>query len=176
VFLYSYGPFPLCYSPVGEALSGVVMGGIVPVACYYAMTGELSRNAALCSVPVIITIALIMLTNNGCDVEKDLESGRLTLPARIGRANALKLHTAMFVIALVWAGAFILFLFPKGLWVLPLLCVWLIPAEYRLVKYGFLPENRVRSMAQSTTINIRLNSIYAAMILLSAIDVSYNVI
>jgi len=168
VFLYSYGPLPLSYTPVGEALSGLVMGGIIPVACVYAMTGQLSWIAVICSVPLIITIGLIMLTNNGSDIEKDLSSGRLTIPARIGRPGALKLHIAMFTCAMAWAGLVVLFLFPEGIWALPLLCLWLIPQEYSLIKLGLKPENRVRSMSLSTNMNIRLNAVYIAMILLSA--------
>jgi len=174
VFLYSYGPLPLSYTPGGEALSGVVMGGIIPVACFYAMTGELSGKAAVCSVPIIITIGLIMLTNNGSDIEKDTGSNRLTLAVRIGRTATLRLHIALFTIAMVWAGAVILFFFPIGLWILPLLCAWLIPQERRLVKNGLLPENRIRSMSISTTINIRLNAVYSAMILLSSVGVSFS--
>ena len=172
VFLYSYGPKPLCYTPVGEVLSGVVMGGIIPVACVYAMTGALSWQAVVISVPVIITIGLIMLTNNGSDVEKDTESGRLTVPARIGRPKALRLHIALFSIAMAWAGAVIVFFFPNGIWVLPLFCAWIIPQEYHLIKNGLLKENRTRSMAMSTAINIRLNAVYAAMILLSVITLT----
>jgi len=169
VFFYSYGPLPLSYTPVGEALSGVVMGGIIPVACVYAMTGQLSWIAVFCSVPLIITIGLIMLSNNGSDIEKDLISDRLTIPARIGRPNALRLHIAMFATAMAWAGLVIVLLFPKGIWILPLLCVWLIPQEYRLIKLGLKPENRVSTMSLTTNINIRLNAVYIAMILLSAI-------
>jgi len=172
VFLYSYGPLPLSYTPAGEALSGLVMGGIIPVACVYAMTGALSPTAVFCSGPLIITIGLIMLTNNGSDIEKDLSSGRLTFPARFGRPKALHLHIALFATAMAWAGLTVLLLFPTGIWVLPLLCVWLIPQEYRLVQYGLLPENRVRSMALQAAINIRLNAVYAAMILLSAITLT----
>jgi len=173
VFLYSYGPRPLCYTPVGEVLSGVVMGGIIPVACVYAMTGVLSWQAVVISVPIILTIGLIMLTNNGSDVEKDLASDRLTVPARIGRPKALRLHVALFSIAMAWTGAVVFLFFPNGIWALPLLCAWLIPQEYHLIKNGLLPQNRVRSMAISTAINIRLNAVYAAMILLSVITLTY---
>ena len=172
VFLYSYGPRPLCYTPVGEVLSGVVMGGIIPVACVYAMTGAFSWQTLIISVPVIITISLIMLTNNGSDIEKDLASGRLTGPARIGRKKALGLHVALFTIAMIWAGAAVFLIFPNGIWTLPLLCAWLIPQEYNLIKNGLLPENRARSMAISTAINIRLNAVFAATILLSVITLT----
>jgi 1,4-dihydroxy-2-naphthoate octaprenyltransferase len=169
VFFYSYGLLPLSYTPIGEALSGIVMGGIIPIACVYAMTGELSPITVVYSIPVIITIGLIMMTNNTCDIEKDLESNRLTLPARIGRPATLRLHTILFAAAMTCSGIIILFHFPNALWILPLFAACVIPQEYRLIKIGMTPDNRARSMALTTGINIRLNAVYNTMILLSAI-------
>ena len=166
VFAYSYGPLPLCYTPVGEALSGVVMGGIVPVACVYAMTGSLSPLAALCSIPLIVTIGLVMLANNGSDIEKDLGSRRMTLPARIGRPAAIRLHVALFAAAMACAAAIVLLFFRNGAWLLPLFCAWTIPQECRLAKAGLLPENRIVSMSLATATNIRLNALYIAMVLM----------
>ena len=42
VFLYSGGKTPISYLPIGEAVSGVVMGGLIPLACYQVLTGSLS--------------------------------------------------------------------------------------------------------------------------------------
>ncbi|MDR3364031.1 MAG: prenyltransferase [Clostridiales Family XIII bacterium] len=167
VFLYSYGPLPLCYTPVGEALSGIVMGGIIPFACVFAMTGSLSWGTAVYSIPLIITIGLIMLSNNGSDIEKDLASRRMTLPARIGRRATLKLHAALFAAAVACAAAVILLRVPGGAWLLPLFLAWVVPQERRLVKNGLKPDGRVRSMSLSTGVNIRLNAVYATMILLA---------
>lgn len=35
---YSFSKFPLSYLPVGEVISGFVMGGIIPLASYYVFT------------------------------------------------------------------------------------------------------------------------------------------
>ncbi|MCL1896090.1 MAG: prenyltransferase [Clostridiales bacterium] len=169
VFAYSYGPLPLCYTPAGEALSGIVMGGIIPVACVYAMTGSLSPFAIVCSIPVIITISLIMLTNNGSDIEKDLESRRMTLPARIGRPAAIRLHAILFAAAMACAALVALLYFRNGAWLIPLFCAWLIPQEYRLIKAGLAPENRILSMSLAAGINIRMGAVYIAMILLPGV-------
>ena len=169
VFFYSYGLLPLSYTPIGEALSGIVMGGIIPFACVYAMTGELSWMTVIYSVPIIITIGLIMLTNNGSDIEKDFDSHRMTLPSRIGRPATLRLHAALLAAAMACVAIIVLMRFPNGAWVLPLFCAWIIPQEYRLVKSGLTPENRVRSMSLVTGINIRLNTVYIAMIVLQCI-------
>jgi len=170
VFLYAYGVIPLSYTPVGEFLSGVVMGGVIPLACFYAFTRSLDPRIVAYSVPVILTIALIMLTNNGCDIEKDRAAQRHTLPTRIGRRRALMLHALLFAAALAWASAVSVFRFGlAAAWLIPLLCAWLIPQEVRLVREGLLPENRIRSMALATGTNIRLNALYAAMVLLPSL-------
>ena len=70
VVLYSGGKTPISYLPIGEAVSGIVMGGLIPLACYHVLTLQFEPLVLIWSVPVIIGIGLIMLTNNTCDVEK----------------------------------------------------------------------------------------------------------
>ncbi|MCL2493764.1 MAG: prenyltransferase [Clostridiales bacterium] len=170
VFAYSYGFVPLSYTPVGELLSGLVMGGVIPVACFYAFTGRLTPFALLASVPLILTIGLIMLTNNACDIEKDIASERHTLPTRFGRTVTKRLHGALFAVALAVAAALSIVRFGLvNLWMAPLLCLWLIPMETALLGTDFAPERRVRAMSLSTGANIRLNTVYAVMILLPSV-------
>ncbi len=165
IFCYSYGAWPISYTPSGEFFSGFVMGGIITFATYYALTGHLSWQAALYSVPLIITIGLIMLTNNSCDIEKDSAADRHTLPGRIGRERAKRLHVILFAIAALFAGLVVVLRFPGGAWMLPLFALFTIPVEYRqIAKTGLLPENRVQAMIATTTTNVRLVGMYALMI------------
>jgi 1,4-dihydroxy-2-naphthoate octaprenyltransferase len=173
VFVYSYGLIPLSYTPIGEFLSGAVMGGVIPVACYYAFTGILSWQIVIYSIPVIVTIALIMLTNNGSDIEKDVASGRHTLPTKIGRARALALHKGMFAMAVGVAIAVAAVQFREGLWLAPLLCAWIVPLECRIAKTGLNPAGRILSMTTATGINIKLNALYAMMVLLPALQFTF---
>ncbi|WP_185650869.1 hypothetical protein [Clostridium sp. DJ247] len=55
----------------------------------------------LISLPLISGIANIMLSNNICDIEDDLENKRYTLPVYIGSDNALKLYKALYYIAYI---------------------------------------------------------------------------
>lgn len=171
IFCYSYGLIPISYTASGEFFSGFVMGGIITFATYYAFTGHLSWQAALYSVPLIITIGLIMLTNNSCDIEKDAAAGRHTLPGRIGRARARRLHVVLFAIAAAFAGLVVALRFPGGAWMLPLFALFTIPVEHRqIAKTGLLPENRVQAMMATTTTNVRLAGMYALMIGFSRLD------
>ena len=73
VVMYSGGKTPLSYLPVGEAVSGIVMGGLIPLACYQVLSGTFTFMALLWAAPTIIGVGLIMMTNNTCDIEKDIE-------------------------------------------------------------------------------------------------------
>ena len=42
VVAYSAGKTPISYLPIGEVVSGFVMGGLIPLACYQVLTGELN--------------------------------------------------------------------------------------------------------------------------------------
>lgn len=107
---YSFGPIPISRTPFGEILSGFFMGGIILFLSIYVHVfgSEIIRLTLndwelfidvnvkefiyvfLLSVPAISGIANIMLANNICDREDDIENKRYTLPVYIGNDNALK--------------------------------------------------------------------------------------
>ena len=170
VVAYTFGLLPLSYTPTGEFVSGFVMGGIIPLACFYAFTKILSFQTLIYSIPAIITIALIMLTNNSSDIEKDMANDRLTFAARIGRPRAIKVHATLFACAMAAVSVIVCVNYINGAWLLPLFAAWLIPMEVRLLRGGLLPEKRISSMILTTGINIRLNAIYCGMIALSLLS------
>ena len=54
VVLYSAGSSPISYLPLGEAVSGIVMGGLIPLAVYQVITGQLNFFVLVWSIPTII--------------------------------------------------------------------------------------------------------------------------
>ena len=91
VVLYSAGKSPISYLPLGEAVSGIVMGGLIPLAVYQVITNVLDFRMLFIAIPTIIGVGLIMLTNNTCDIERDIPANRKTLPVLLGREAARKL-------------------------------------------------------------------------------------
>lgn len=107
--LYSFGPVPISRMPLGEIFSGFFMGfGIIFLSIYIHVfdqniisliyeKGMLTINMdmieivyiILFSLPAIIGIANIMLANNICDMDDDIENKRYTLPIYIGKEKAL---------------------------------------------------------------------------------------
>ena len=103
---YSYGPVPLSHGPYGEIVSGFFYGAVIPAIIVYVndparlLSYSLSTEALSVQVNIAPTIGLIllavvpfcltanvMLANNICDVERDVQVGRYTLPHYLGRAS-----------------------------------------------------------------------------------------
>lgn len=119
--LYSAGPVPISRTPFGEVFSGLFMGFFIPFVSIYihvfdqemltlTLAGHnltvgvnISDISAifLCSVPGIAGIANIMLANNICDMEDDLENNRFTLPIYIGKEKSLILFKCIYYSAYI---------------------------------------------------------------------------
>ena len=118
-FLYSFGPLPISHTPFGEIFSGLTMGIGIPFITYYANVFDknvLNVSFAtptltiafdvyqivgilLISLPCVFGIANIMLGNNICDIEDDLQNKRYTLPVIIGKSRALTLLKLLYALA-----------------------------------------------------------------------------
>ena len=118
---YTFGPIPISRMPLGEVLSGVTMGfGIFwiviflnsPEASFARMgleEGILFIRLALLdhfkvvllSLPLVCTIANIMLSNNLCDLETDITNHRYTLVYYIGKPTALKLYQGLYLVSFI---------------------------------------------------------------------------
>ncbi|MCG7342514.1 1,4-dihydroxy-2-naphthoate polyprenyltransferase [Sporosarcina sp. ACRSL] len=101
-YLYTGGPIPIAYTPFGELISGVVMGMLLILIAFYIQTGEVTTNAILISIPSMLLVAAIMMSNNIRDLEGDKEGGRKTLAILVGRSNAITILASFFIVAYVW--------------------------------------------------------------------------
>lgn len=116
--IYTWGPVPISRTPLGELVSGVVMGGIITFISMYIHVYNwgfvtLSAQGAnlnfslniieiaglvLIALPLVTGIANIMLANNICDMEDDFVNRRFTLPIVIGKKYALRLFAGLYAI------------------------------------------------------------------------------
>lgn len=116
--LYSFGPIPISRMPLGELFSGLFMGFVIIFISAYIHSDQSVVTLLLqggwidlhinilevlylfwFSVPAILGIAGIMLANNICDIEDDVENRRYTLPVYIGRKNALLLFKLLYYVS-----------------------------------------------------------------------------
>lgn len=119
--LYTFGPVPISRMPLGEIFSGFFMGFVIMfISTYIHVYDENMINIIyeyssliirinikevififLVSLPAVVGISNIMLANNICDVEDDMENKRYTLPIYIGRDRALRLFRVLYYIAYI---------------------------------------------------------------------------
>lgn len=118
--LYTYGPIPISRQPLGEVMSGLFYGLLIPFILVHinSPTGTLLAfdfsfevislkiqvmpivQLLLLSVIPFCTTANIMLANNVCDLEKDVAVMRYTLPYYIGR-KSLYLFAGLYYLTYV---------------------------------------------------------------------------
>jgi len=154
VLLYSGGPKPISSLPLGEFVSGFAMGVIIPVATYYAIVGAFSWFMLAACFPPCFGIALIMQTNNTCDIERDIEVGRRTLPAVVGRTASMKMMLVAAVAIFIWmivqllvAGLFL------GVFVVAVAALISYPLLRRIAKGPYDLTNRRVMMKTITSFN-----------------------
>lgn len=177
---YTFGPIPLSRMPLGEVFSGVTMGlGIFAMIVYvntmsptlffldielksgkFQLVGNIWMIAALvlASLPLIFTIANIMLANNLRDLEADIKNHRYTLVYYIGREHGISLFS------LLMYGSYLAILlgFVLGIFQWPILIVFLtLPTIRKNLQLHKKELPAPRSFVYSLKNMIRFNSAYA---------------
>ena len=164
VFLYSGGKTPISYLPIGEFVSGITMGGLITLASYQALTLVFDWSALLFSVPVMLCIGLIMFTNNTCDIEKDIQADRKTLPVILGREKARNAYHGVMVVAVLFTFILVGVYFPRGLVVLVFMALICIGQFKALLGNPLVSASRGPAMGQVTTFTVLVSVAYCAAI------------
>ncbi|SHM91705.1 1,4-dihydroxy-2-naphthoate polyprenyltransferase [Gracilibacillus kekensis] len=107
-YLYTGGPVPIAYTPLGEVVSGLLMGTVIIGISYYIQTFAISWQILVISIPIAIFIGCIMLSNNIRDLEGDKENGRKTIAILIGRNKAIFLLSSLMLTSYALTAAFII--------------------------------------------------------------------
>ncbi|WP_453994251.1 1,4-dihydroxy-2-naphthoate polyprenyltransferase [Bacillus nitroreducens] len=101
-YLYTGGPLPISSTPFGELAAGFFMGMIIILISYFIQTGTVSTTSVLISIPIMILVGAINMSNNIRDLDGDKKNGRRTLPILLGKSNSIKFLAALFIISYLW--------------------------------------------------------------------------
>jgi 1,4-dihydroxy-2-naphthoate polyprenyltransferase len=105
-YLYSAGPRPVAYTPLGEAAVFVFMGVLIVVIAYAVQDpGSFPPRVPLAALPIGGPVAAILLANNIRDMNSDRRGGRRTLPIVLGREVGVLVYRALLLEAYVAAAA-----------------------------------------------------------------------
>lgn len=107
---YTGGPWPLGYLGLGDVFVFIFFGPVAVMTTDYVQAHRIAPAAFLCSIPIGLLAANILLVNNYRDWETDAAAGKRTLVVRFGRRFArwqfgLSLQIALLLpLALLAAG------------------------------------------------------------------------
>jgi 1,4-dihydroxy-2-naphthoate polyprenyltransferase len=159
-YFYTGGPFPIAYTPFGEILSGFFMGMLIILIAFFIQTGTVSSTSILVSVPSMILVGMIMLSNNIRDLDGDKENGRKTVAILIGKKGAIYLLTGMFIFSFLWVLALI------TIGVLPVwtaLVILSAPKAINATK-GFIENSIPIKMAPAMKATAQTNTIFGFLL------------
>jgi 1,4-dihydroxy-2-naphthoate octaprenyltransferase len=94
-FFYSSRPFQWAYRGVGEILIGLCYGWLTVNTGYYLQTRQFDFLPTLVSIPIGISIFLVILINEFPDHSSDRVSGKRNLVVRLGREKASWLYATL---------------------------------------------------------------------------------
>gem|GEM_PF-2448111 len=100
---YSLGPAPYIVFPVGELVSGLLVGGLSSLVAFWLQTGILTKEAYLYAFICMMLTVFLMSTNNTGDYDKD-QGVRKTLPHIIGFRNSILLMIPEGILVLIAWG------------------------------------------------------------------------
>lgn len=172
IFLYSGEKFSISYLPLGEVISGIVMGELITFASWIVLTNTLNFIVLVWAFPLIFAIALMMMTNNTCDIEKDILAKRHTLPVMLGHKRAVKVYHALVALWYVSIILIILIWFTPGIVVAVFALIASWPLVNVLIKNPLESNTRIQAMSQVLSLEVALGLGYCASVLGSCLVIT----
>ena len=167
VVIYSGGKTPISYLPIGEFISGIVMGSLIPLACTYVLSGVLDFFVLVLSIPLAVGIGMILATNNTCDIEKDIDAKRKTLAVVLGRKEATNVYRLVMVLWIILTIILVGILYTKGLPIMSFMLIGIFPVARALFKNPLIQQSREAAMSQIVMLNVIISAFYCLAILVN---------
>jgi 1,4-dihydroxy-2-naphthoate polyprenyltransferase len=166
-YFYTAPPFQYKYRALGLPLVFTLMGPLMVIGSYYAVTGRFDPNLLVISLPVGLLVTAILHGNEWRDVAEDSRHGFTTLSAQIGRDAAHWVYVMLVLGAYVAVGlAVMVGALPKlallTLFSLPLMA-WILRDAERGA------EGHLRAIAMIDLMTARLHSAFGALLLVGLI-------
>jgi 1,4-dihydroxy-2-naphthoate octaprenyltransferase len=108
-YFYTAPPFHYKFRALGVPLVFVLMGPLMVVGSYFAITGDWSLEALVVSIPVGCLVAAVLHGNEWRDIGEDTRAGIVTLSSRIGREWAHYTYVGLVLAAYISLGLAVAF-------------------------------------------------------------------
>jgi len=166
-YFYTAPPFQYKYRALGLPLVFVLMGPLMVVGSYFAVTGAFDPNLLIVSLPVGLLVTAILHGNEWRDVAEDTRHGFTTFSAQVGREAAHWVYVMLVLGAYVAVGlAVMVGALPKlallTLFSLPLMA-WILRDAERGA------EGHLRAIAMIDLMTARLHGAFGVLLLVGLV-------
>lgn len=164
---YTAPPLQYKYRALGVPLVFLLMGPLMVVGTYFAVTGNWSLDALILSVPVGLLVAAILHGNEWRDISEDTRAGIVTLSSRVGKEWAHYGYVALVLGAYITLGLAVAFrLLPPA----TLLAIVSLPFLAQVVRSAELGANgQARAIAMIDLQTARLHLAFGALLVLGVL-------
>src|SRR5436190_22805233 len=150
-YTYTAPPFQYKFGSFGIPLVFVLMGPLMVVGSFYAITGTFDWSALAVSIPVGFLVAAILHGNEWRDISEDARAGARTFSVRMGRDAAHWLYIGLVVGAyLALTVAVLAGLLPTWT-LLAMLSLPLLVRQIRSAEFGASGQQRAIAMIDLQT-------------------------
>ncbi len=161
---YTAPPLQYKYRALGLPLVFLLMGPLMVVGAYYAVTGQWSWQAAVASVPIGLLVTAILHGNEWRDIGEDARAGIRTLSISAGRSVAHWIYVVLLVGAYVTLALGVAFDLLPRLSLLAVLSMPLLVQALRASELGATGQQREIAMIDRNT--ARLHAAFGALFVL----------
>jgi 1,4-dihydroxy-2-naphthoate polyprenyltransferase len=166
-YFYTAPPFQYKYRALGLPLVFVLMGPLMVIGSYYAVTGTFDVNLLVVSVPVGLLVTAILHGNEWRDVAEDTRHGFTTFSAQVGRDAAHWVYVMLILGAYVAVGLAVMVGALPKLALLTLLSLPLTAWILRDAERG--AEGHLRAIAMIDLMTARLHGAFGVLLLVGLV-------
>ena len=153
---YTAPPLQYKYRALGVPLVFLLMGPLMVVGTYFAVTGLWAAQALILSVPVGLLVAAILHGNEWRDISEDTRAGIVTLSSRIGRDWAHYGYVALVLGAYITLGLAVAFRLLPPATLLAILSLPFLAQVVRSAELGATGQARAIAMIDLQTARLHL--------------------
>ncbi len=170
-YFYTAPPLQYKFHALGVPLVFLLMGPLMVLGGYFAVTGTWSSTALVISIPVGLLVAAILHGNEWRDISEDTRAGILTLSARVGRDWAHLSYVGLVLGAYIALGLAVAFRLVPAQTLLAIVSLPYLAQVIRSAELGASGQQRAIALIdlQTARLHLAFGGLLVAGILLSGL-------
>lgn len=157
-YFYSAKPFRWAYTGIGEILIGICYGWLTVNSAFYLQTGTFDIVPTLVSIPIAISIFLVIFINEFPDYVSDRMSNKRNMVVRMGPDRSAVVYAVMAALCFISIPLGVLGGVPKLMAILSLIPLALVVRNIIALRKGDYRESRSLEAICGVTLILNLGT------------------